>query len=283
MPSSGRLGHRGRGRGAGARVEQAELAEHLTRAEDGQQVLPAVRARPAELDLALGDDVERLAGVALGEQLVAALEMAAAHRGAQRGRRLLVQAREQRGGTHDVWIHGRQSAARVLSAVLTACSGRALDDGGTAACCGARPTLPRWQAAAVADQARSGSVPSVGPPSRPRRRSPGPAGPGGCTACCTTSTPTRTASSTSARRWELLVATVLSAQTTDVRVNLTTPALLRAVARAGRAGRGRPGRRRGDASSRPASSGPRPRASRASRPPSSSGTTVRSRVAWRTW
>ena len=39
------------------------------------------------------------------------------------------------------------------------------------------------------------------------------------------STPTRTASSTSPPRWSCSVATILSAQTTDERVNKVTPAL----------------------------------------------------------
>ena len=43
---------------------------------------------------------------------------------------------------------------------------------------------------------------------------------------------------------ELLVATVLSAQTTDVRVNQVTPALFAPLPRRGRLRRGRPGRAR---------------------------------------
>ena len=66
------VAHRGGGRGAGAGVEQAQLAEHLARAEHRQQVLPAVAAGAAELDLALDDDVEPVALVALGEEHLAA-------------------------------------------------------------------------------------------------------------------------------------------------------------------------------------------------------------------
>ena len=66
----GRGGHRAR-----AGVEEAELAEHLAGAEDRDEVLAAVGARAAELDLALGDDVERVAPVALVEEHVAALHV----------------------------------------------------------------------------------------------------------------------------------------------------------------------------------------------------------------
>ena len=69
-----RLGDGGGGRGARARVEERELAEHLAGAEDGEEVLAAVAARAAELDLALADDVEPVALVALVEQDVAALQ-----------------------------------------------------------------------------------------------------------------------------------------------------------------------------------------------------------------
>src|SRR5262249_3895346 len=97
----------GRGRRARSGVEQAELAEHLTRPEDRQEVLPAVRARPAELDLALADHVQRLAGVALGEELVAPLQVGAVHRGAQGGRGLLVQPREGGARPHDGRVPAR--------------------------------------------------------------------------------------------------------------------------------------------------------------------------------
>ena len=75
------LGDGGGGGGARARVEQRQLAEHLARAEDRQEVLAAVAAGAAELDLALADDVEPVALVALVEEDVAALEPRRAHRG----------------------------------------------------------------------------------------------------------------------------------------------------------------------------------------------------------
>ena len=61
--------------------------------------------------------------------------------------------------------------------------------------------------------------------------------------------------------FQLLVATVLSAQTTDERVNMVTPDGVRPLPDAGRSGRGRPGRAGGDSSTPPGSSVPRRRAS----------------------
>ena len=69
------VGDGGDRRGARAGVEQGQLAEHLTRAEDRQQVLAAVGRRAPELDLAVGDDVEPVALVALVEQHVAAADL----------------------------------------------------------------------------------------------------------------------------------------------------------------------------------------------------------------
>ena len=91
------LGHGGGGRGARPRVEQAELAEHLARAEDGEQVLAAVDAGAAELDLALADDVQPVALVALvrtGRRRARGAR--ADHRVRQGGRSLVVQGCEQR-------------------------------------------------------------------------------------------------------------------------------------------------------------------------------------------
>jgi hypothetical protein len=66
----------GRGsRGARTGVEEAQLAEHLTRAQDRQEVLSAVDAGEPELDLALADHVEPIALVALAKENVAPLEM----------------------------------------------------------------------------------------------------------------------------------------------------------------------------------------------------------------
>jgi len=96
------LGHGGGGRGARPRIEQAELAEHLAGAEDGEQVLAAVDAGAAELDLALADDVEPVTLVALVEQDVAALEVRGGHGVDQGGRSLVVQGCEQGRSSHDV-------------------------------------------------------------------------------------------------------------------------------------------------------------------------------------
>ena len=72
-------GHGGRGGGAGAGVEQGQLAEHLAGAEDGQQVLPAGRTAAAQLDLAADHDVEPVLGVALAEQHLALVQPDRAH------------------------------------------------------------------------------------------------------------------------------------------------------------------------------------------------------------
>ena len=60
-PISDGVGDRGRGGVARSRVEQGQLAEHLARPEDRQQVLPAVAGSPAELHLAVDDHVEPVA------------------------------------------------------------------------------------------------------------------------------------------------------------------------------------------------------------------------------
>ena len=62
----------------GTGVEERELAEHLARAEDGQEVLAAVGGGAAELHLAVEDDVELVARVALVEEHVAAAQPASA-------------------------------------------------------------------------------------------------------------------------------------------------------------------------------------------------------------
>ena len=78
-------------------------------------------------------------------------------------------------------------------------------------------------------------------------------------------TPTRTASSTTATRSSCLCATILSAQCTDVRVNMVTPELFRRYPDAEALARG-PARRRGG---------------RSSGPPGSSATRQRASSAWR--
>src|SRR5699024_10639204 len=57
-------------RRARARVEDGQLAEHVGRAEDRQQVLAAVRRLAGELHLAGGDDVQAVALLALADDHV---------------------------------------------------------------------------------------------------------------------------------------------------------------------------------------------------------------------
>ena len=100
------VGERGGGRGAGAGVEERQLAEHLARAEDPEQGLAAVVRGGAELDLAVGDDVQPVARLALGEQHAPAVEGDLAHRGAQRRGRLALERGEERGSGQRVLRHG---------------------------------------------------------------------------------------------------------------------------------------------------------------------------------
>ena len=59
-----RRGDGGRSGRTRARIEKRELADDLTRAEDGEEGLAAVARRVAELDFALGHDVEAIAEIA---------------------------------------------------------------------------------------------------------------------------------------------------------------------------------------------------------------------------
>ena len=101
----GGVGDGGDRRGARAGVEERELAEHLAGAHDREQVLAAVGGRAAELHLALGDDVELVAGVALVEEDVATAQLGLGHRAAQRGGRLVVERAEQRCLPKHVVVH----------------------------------------------------------------------------------------------------------------------------------------------------------------------------------
>ena len=73
------VGHGGHGRRPRAGVEERQLAEHLAGAEDGEQVLPAVRRGAAQLDLAVEDDVQLVAGVTLVEEHLAAAQLGLGH------------------------------------------------------------------------------------------------------------------------------------------------------------------------------------------------------------
>ena len=77
---------------------------------------------------------------------------------------------------------------------------------------------------------------------------------------------------------ELLVATILSAQCTDERVNMVTPGLFQQVSHRPRAGDRGPGASSSRRSGRPASSGPRPARSSAWPAGSSSGTAASCRA-----
>jgi hypothetical protein len=105
------VGDRGDRRGARAGVEQGELAEHLAGAQDRQQVLAAVGGGPTQLHLAVDDDVELVALVALTEQDLAAAQLGLGHRSAQGGRGLVVEGTEQRCLTQHVVIHELSSSS----------------------------------------------------------------------------------------------------------------------------------------------------------------------------
>ena len=91
--------------GAGAGVEQRQLAEHLALAHDREQRLAAVGGGVPELDLAVGDDVQPVPGVALGEQDVPAEQPALLHGRLQGSGCLGVQRGEQR-RAHEHVVHG---------------------------------------------------------------------------------------------------------------------------------------------------------------------------------
>jgi glyoxylase-like metal-dependent hydrolase (beta-lactamase superfamily II) len=67
-----RVGHRARGRGPRPGIKQGQLAKHLTRANNAQQVLPAVGRRPRQLHLPVQHHVQGVAILALVEQVLAA-------------------------------------------------------------------------------------------------------------------------------------------------------------------------------------------------------------------
>jgi hypothetical protein len=90
-------------------VEERQLAEHLARPQDGEQVLAAVSRRPAELDLALDDDVEPVAGVALVEHGLTARNLDPGHHRLQGLRGLVVESGEQRCLAHDLVVHRSSS------------------------------------------------------------------------------------------------------------------------------------------------------------------------------
>ncbi len=99
------LRDRGGGCGAGAGIKEAQLTEHLTRPQNGKEVLAAIQAGAAKFDLALGDHIETVALVALVEQDVAALHTNRRHRGQQISCRRFIQTGEKGGSAQHVVIH----------------------------------------------------------------------------------------------------------------------------------------------------------------------------------
>src|SRR5690606_35408759 len=87
------------------RVEQRELTEHLAGAEDRQQVLATVARPAAQLDLALRDDVEPVARLALAEEHVTPDQLHGHHGLEERARLLAFHVREEGGREYDVVVH----------------------------------------------------------------------------------------------------------------------------------------------------------------------------------
>ena len=110
----------------GPGVEQRQLAEHLAGAQDREQVLAAVGGGAAELHLALGDDVELVALVALVEQHLAASQPRLGHRGAQGGGRLVVERAEQRRLAKYVVVHEMSSCIGPPVGLAVGASGHSL-------------------------------------------------------------------------------------------------------------------------------------------------------------
>jgi hypothetical protein len=104
----GRRAHRAR-----PRIEQRELAEHLARPDQADQVLPAVRRRPGQLDLAVEHHVQPVARVALVEQPLAPGQRDLGHPGPERLRPLIVKGLKQRRPPQHVLgvFHGTSSPA----------------------------------------------------------------------------------------------------------------------------------------------------------------------------
>ena len=92
-----------RGRRPGGPVEQGQLTEERAGVDRRDDRLVTLLGRQADLDRAGRDDEQRVAGVALVEEHLAAPEPAAAHLARQADQVVLAQAREQRttGQGHD--------------------------------------------------------------------------------------------------------------------------------------------------------------------------------------
>jgi glyoxylase-like metal-dependent hydrolase (beta-lactamase superfamily II) len=113
-----RVGHRARRRGPRSRVKQGQLAEHLARADHAQQVLAAVRGRAGELHLAVEDHVQRVAVIALQEQVLAAGKLDLSHLAAERAGTFIVKSVEQwRPSQHCLGVVHRSSLLPTLSSL----------------------------------------------------------------------------------------------------------------------------------------------------------------------
>ncbi len=95
-PGEAGVGHGDGAGGAGPRVEQRQLAEHLPGAEHAEQVLSAVRGGPGQLDLAFEHHVEPVTLVAFVEQPVSPAQRDFVNSGPQRLRAILIERLEQR-------------------------------------------------------------------------------------------------------------------------------------------------------------------------------------------
>jgi hypothetical protein len=100
-------GDRRRRGGPGARIEERELAEHLARPQDGEQVLPTGRSAPTELDLSADHDVEPVLGIALVEQDLTLVELDRPHGRRECGCSLVLEPSKQRSSFQDFRIHAR--------------------------------------------------------------------------------------------------------------------------------------------------------------------------------
>jgi hypothetical protein len=105
------VGQGRRGLGARARIEERQLAEHLAGPDHAQQVLPAIRRRPGELDLAFQHHIELVADIPLAEQPLAAADIDPVHLGPERARTFRIERLEQRRPAEHVvnLIHGPSS------------------------------------------------------------------------------------------------------------------------------------------------------------------------------
>ena len=207
-PMSWRLGDRCRGHRPRPGVEEAQLAEHLAGSEDRDEVLAAVGAGPAELDLPLPDHVERVAALALAEQDVATLHADRAHLRKECVGVLAVQGREERRLEHNLVVHAHSVPERATPPRTYEGTLRPHEPltGGHLGCSGVR----RLHRAARRERAGrvAGGPDPAGPPHIPR---------------APRALPVRPLRLDFTNPLELLVATILSAQTTDQRVNLVTP------------------------------------------------------------